>query len=197
MASQKTKDKIVAALIALMRKKPIGQITVKELAYFAGINRSTFYYHFTEVEDVIEHMMETFLANTRAIYTLNDTYTFEQGEGSAKVLAISEAFFNQIYENRDQFRAIVNSSYKQRFYDDLVRIFVEQFRSLPHWWKPEGELVRMRSLERDYWDRSWSHLALGIVEQWLLRDFEESPEEVSNLTLRLLTNVNGFELKAE
>lgn len=32
-----------------MMQKPFEQVSVKELAQAAGVNRSTFYYHFSEV----------------------------------------------------------------------------------------------------------------------------------------------------
>lgn len=40
------KEEIVQALQMLMQKKELDKITVKELIEKAGINRSTYYYHF-------------------------------------------------------------------------------------------------------------------------------------------------------
>lgn len=197
MASRNAKNQIVSALVSLMKRKPVEQISVKELAHVASVNRSTFYYHFSRVEDVLEYMMGLFLDNTRNLTTFRDGYVLCIGEGSEKAMAIADAFYGYVFQNHDLYRAIVGSTYKQRFYDDLVDIFVGQYRNYPHWWRPNGVVERMRSLERGYWDRSWAHLVIGMIEQWLIHDFEETPEELSGLTMRLFANVEGFELRLE
>lgn len=196
MAGKGAKERIVQALVSLMKRKPLDQVTVKELVRAAGVNRSTYYYHFYQVEDVLEYMMESFLENTRTITTYEQGYAWDADEG-VRPRNVSNEFFGHIYRNRDLFEAIVSSPYKQRFYESLIGIFVEQYRRYPHWWRPEGELERMRMRERGYWDRCWSYLAIGAVEQWRSRDYEETPEELAKLVWWLFSNVNGFELRVE
>lgn len=48
----KTKKAIFDALLALIKEKEIGKITVTELAAKAGVDRKTFYHYFKSVEDV-------------------------------------------------------------------------------------------------------------------------------------------------
>ena len=44
------------ALIGLLEKKPIGEISVTELCEAADINRNTFYSHYSTPQDVLSHL---------------------------------------------------------------------------------------------------------------------------------------------
>ena len=47
--SQQTKQALSEALKAMMKKKPLNKITVRELVEDCGVNRKTFYYHFEDI----------------------------------------------------------------------------------------------------------------------------------------------------
>ena len=51
-----TKLLIRRAFLDLLRQKPIQSITVKELCAQAGINRGTFYSHYTDIYDLLGQM---------------------------------------------------------------------------------------------------------------------------------------------
>lgn len=52
--SQITKRAISASLKHLLLQKPLGKITINDIAEDCGINRMTFYYHFKDIYDLIE-----------------------------------------------------------------------------------------------------------------------------------------------
>ena len=52
--SQNTKTMLAETLISLLKKKSISKITVSELVNLCDINRKTFYYHFTDIYDLLE-----------------------------------------------------------------------------------------------------------------------------------------------
>ena len=45
------------ALIQLLEKKDIEYITIKEICNKAGVNRSTFYLHYENINDLVEETM--------------------------------------------------------------------------------------------------------------------------------------------
>lgn len=55
---QFTKSVLKTALLELLHKKPISKISVKELCEKAGLNRSTFYLHYGEPNDVLRDIEE-------------------------------------------------------------------------------------------------------------------------------------------
>lgn len=46
------------ALIALLEKKDLEYITVKEICHQAGVNRSTFYLHYESIAETLDETME-------------------------------------------------------------------------------------------------------------------------------------------
>ena len=46
------------ALIALLEKKDLEYITVKEICHQAGVNRSTFYLHYESIAELLDEAME-------------------------------------------------------------------------------------------------------------------------------------------
>lgn len=52
--SMNTKQMLADALIDLSSKKTFSKITVSEIVDYCNINRKTFYYHFTDIYDLLE-----------------------------------------------------------------------------------------------------------------------------------------------
>lgn len=53
-----TKQQIVDYTLALMEKKPINKITVKDIVSGCGITRNTFYYYFHDIYDVLDSTVD-------------------------------------------------------------------------------------------------------------------------------------------
>lgn len=51
-----TKDAIKKTFMELLNKKPINKITVKDIAQECGINRNSFYYHFSDIPSLLEEI---------------------------------------------------------------------------------------------------------------------------------------------
>lgn len=80
---EKTQKSIKDALITLLEKKEASQITIKELAEYANINRKTFYMHYSSIDDIFDkianEVMEKFLLvsdNYDFFHEQFDAYTF-------------------------------------------------------------------------------------------------------------------------
>ena len=54
MNSRHTKQMLADALISLSNHKPFSKITISELVSCCNINRKTFYYHFSDIYDLLE-----------------------------------------------------------------------------------------------------------------------------------------------
>lgn len=53
-----TKRTLAASLKTFMGKKPLSKITVSEIIADCGVNRKTFYYHFTDIYALLKWMLE-------------------------------------------------------------------------------------------------------------------------------------------
>ena len=57
--SQLTRKAIMKCTLELAGKKSLKKITVKDIADECGITRSTFYYHFSDIYDVLDGVVQT------------------------------------------------------------------------------------------------------------------------------------------
>ena len=51
-----TKKAIQESFLKLLNERPLSQITVKYIVTYCGINRNTFYYHFTDIQKLVEDL---------------------------------------------------------------------------------------------------------------------------------------------
>lgn len=56
--SLNTKQTLVASLKKFMETKPLSKITISEICSDCGMNRKTFYYHFEDIYDMLQWMLE-------------------------------------------------------------------------------------------------------------------------------------------
>ena len=110
---------IVTALGDLLQEKPLEKITVTDVVNRAQINRGTFYAHFTDIPDVVNHLIQqTFSVIQRALT--------EQPRPLSDVPHTLLSLVQQILEeDMPFFRKIMNSSAAALMQDQLVEIVVE------------------------------------------------------------------------
>ena len=58
ITSLQTKKMLSAELKALMEKKALSKITVSEIITNCGVNRKTFYYHFTDIQELLKWTLD-------------------------------------------------------------------------------------------------------------------------------------------
>lgn len=60
---------IQKALADLLQEKPLDKITVTDVVRLAGINRGTFYAHYKDIPEVIQHVIEETFSNIREVFS--------------------------------------------------------------------------------------------------------------------------------
>lgn len=210
------KDKIVQALICLMKKKDINKITIKELVDSAGVNRSTYYYYFYRIQDVIEYMMELFLEKVAYVVTHDEDFILG-GENDEYITSKTEYIYRFILQNKDVFSAIVKSGYKNQFYEKIVEVMEQQYKKYAHYYtlsrsassegaciavcpdeyEKEESIIRMTDKEKQYWDLTSSYAFIGALECWVRREFQEEPEELIYLTYGLSEPARRIQIRVD
>ena len=73
--SHSTKQLLSDTLIQLAAQKPFSKITVSEIVALCDINRKTFYYHFTDLYDLLEWYLNQEIE--KAILSFDSIYNFD------------------------------------------------------------------------------------------------------------------------
>ncbi len=78
-----TRQTLKDILMEELKNKPYNKITVTEICQKADINRSTFYLHYIDMDDLLKDILDDFLSDTSSVldhvlcpYKLNCTYPF-------------------------------------------------------------------------------------------------------------------------
>ena len=123
--NQEGREKLRNALITLLENKTLKEITVKELVEEAGVNRSTYNYHFYSIEDVLEDVIVDFTRGLRESFTLSNVY----GHASKiKGFEVENAVIKYFESKKKCITVLYNAGYWLMFMDRVEKEFENIFR---------------------------------------------------------------------
>ena len=102
----RSKKALSEAFIELLKDKDFKDITITEIVSKAGVNRGTFYKHYSYKEDILTDIQDHFFGNLTAMLEANYQ---DICYSSLKTKPLSEAFFVFIYENKKFFNLAIHS----------------------------------------------------------------------------------------
>lgn len=172
-----TAAKMDEAFLALLDKKDLAYITVKEICAAAGVNRSTFYLHYENIGDLLSesvaHMNRQFLD-----YMARDAEVFVS---KLRTCPLNELYLitpeyltpylNYIKEHKQLFQTAVKNAQTlglDSSYDGLCR----------HVLTPILERYGVPENERAYRMAFYIQGLMAIISEWLAQDCSDSVEHV-------------------
>ena len=111
---QYTKEMFHRALLNLMETKPVNKITVKELCETASLNRGTFYLHYTEPQDILYEIEDSFIEENMSFLT---SYLSPKHDMDPMVL-----MFSNVLKNQDIYRLIIGRGNDTAFQEKLKNL---------------------------------------------------------------------------
>ncbi|MEG1584524.1 MAG: TetR/AcrR family transcriptional regulator C-terminal domain-containing protein [Anaerovorax sp.] len=162
-----TKKAMAETLKTLMARKPINKITVREIASECGFNRQTFYYHFQDVYDLLEWMI-----NQEVVSTIKENDNFLSWQDAGIYL------LRYIQSNEALSLCILHSvgreSLKRFFYKDAFGICIR--------------FIKVAAQGIDVSEQDFLSLAhfysisfASLLEDWVTSGMKKSPEEVIHI----------------
>ncbi len=115
----RSRKMINMALADLLQEKPLDKITVTDVVRRAEINRGTFYAHYTDIPDVIHHVIEETFSHLR-----NEVF-----ESPQQVTEIPHILLQRIQEilneDRDFCQKVMTSSASALMEEELVKLMLD------------------------------------------------------------------------
>ena len=177
-----TKKAISDALLSLLESKPKNKISIKELSEAAGINRKTFYAHYSCIEDVLLEMEDEIVTNISDFvkscvineYGLNP-YLFIQFVHS--IYLSNPAFFETITSERNYH--YIAEKIKHVFKEQILETMnIPDDKMLETNFQIEFYLSDITSVYVE-WQRMGKPCAFEKVTEFLINT---SMEEIKNIT---------------
>ncbi len=168
------------SLLSLLQEYPINKITVSRVCEQADVNRTTFYLYYKDVYDLLEKIEDELYGELGR--------EIEKSGDMLPNIDVLRRIYEIIYKNRDICRVILGKFGDKDFLRKVGSIHRE--RMLQEWKKLSGN-VDETLLE--YLHSFSAYTNIGIMERWISKDFQETPEQLAQLVSRLLTNgVSAF-----
>lgn len=166
------------ALIALLEKKDLEYITVKEICHQAGVNRSTFYLHYESIAELLDETMEMINQRFLSYFPQEEEAVLgdmEHRELNDLVFVTQEyllPYLRFIQDNKKVYRAAfrnpssmqANARYgvlKQRILDPILERF------------------EIPAARRPYYIAYYVEGIAAIVKEWLRHDCGDSVETIA------------------
>lgn len=157
-----TKFMLKKALFELLSERNVNEINVKSLCNKAEINRSTFYLHYKDIEELLKTIKQE---------EVNKFYEFTSSISNNKSMEeVTISYFSYIKNNDYIFRILLNGQHPD---------FEKQFLNA---------LLKIDYQDKDIYERIFSisgHLA--ITKYWIENDYKDSIKDMA----RKVININS------
>lgn len=173
----KSKHAIEQAFIDLLKEEDYSKITITKITEHAGVNRGTFYKHYTYKEDILKEVRQSVLDQFTNI--LETTY-IHLSILELRHQPLDTALFAFVYENRDFFHLALHSigflDFQNQFCDSIKQLLLEQYFSR----------VDLPEKTKNVLCGYISYGFLGILVEWDKTDYQASVEDVTETTRQVL-----------
>ena len=165
-----TKMAIVKAFEELARGKNVDRITVKEITDKCQISRNTFYYHFKDIYDVLEEMLN------QRVEQMIETLELNMQSGNS-VQDTRRAGMRYILDNRELFFNLYQSAGVQE-----VKMYLDKSSSvLGHYLIDRlSEGMNVSERDKDLIISFYQYAHAGMMAEWLEKGMKDDLEERMN-----------------
>ncbi len=154
-----TKVAIMDTFLSLLNDKPFNKITIKEIVTKCGINRNTFYYHFTDIYDLLEKTFD-YKLNSLNLGEIDPNHYHELINTFVRNVAKQKECAMHIYNSVDI--RILAATIHHVIFSALANYFSPTFKKL-HVTKSNQEFILT----------SLTDLIIGVGLEWASKNFDE------------------------
>lgn len=165
--SVKTKRAIREAFLELLKHKSINRISVVEISNRADLGRGTFYLHYKDVYDLMEHLENELISNLEKLYDASFPF-----DNSMNMLKLTDTITEYLESNRETFLLLSRTENGSRILEKLRQFFIKKLLS------DNGDAVTETDTVEAVFIVSG---VLGVLETWLRDGIKTSHKSISEL----------------
>ena len=168
------------ALLALLEKKDLEYITVKEICRQADVNRSTFYLHYETISDLVDETLEMINQRFRSYFPQQEEEilgNMDSREREDLVLVTREyllPYLRFIRDNKKVYRAAFRSP-------SSVQAHTRYKELKQHILDPILERFEIPVSRRSYYMAYYVEGIAAIIKEWLRQDCTDEVEMIADI----------------
>lgn len=168
-----TKMVIKESFLSLIQEKQLDKITIKEICKKADINRTTFYYHYSDLPSLLTEI-ETENAN----HISNLLKFYEKSEKS-----FLDLLLELIYSNQKFYKALYNFNLGSKAINIMLDQLHEQYLE-----KRARSNNPIETVQAQYQYQFVRYGFAGVMRKWLNEGCIESPEKIASVLKAIINN---------
>lgn len=173
-----TKIMLKNAMLDLMQEKPVEKITIKEICERSELNRSTFYLHYNEPNDLLKSIEDEIIENT-------SDYLEKIGAGiNDSAVHYICSFLNYIKENDKLFRTMLIKRENPFFKKKFIKISLEKIISSLNCTADE-------SLKKYIYGYAVNG-CLSVIIEWMESGYKLPEQDIVSLLFNLSKGTLGY-----
>lgn len=170
----KSKESLMNALVNLLSKKKLEDLTISEICQEADVNRNTFYSHYTSIRELFEEMRGKYLESL-----LSSTKVFDEPSDSA--LKSLTTILDKMKDKGELTRIVFSEANASNFLNNILKFYF-----------PQTIIHNHRS---NYFSLEECHsFIIGgisyIIIQWIENGFQESPKFLARKINNFIEEIN-------
>ncbi|MDI9491204.1 MAG: TetR/AcrR family transcriptional regulator [Clostridiaceae bacterium] len=181
----RTKKALHKSLSNKLKYKKLKQISVSEITDQANINRSTFYLHYSNLDDLYleieEYLYEQYQEKLKEFQAKIDFMKIDQQSLETEEAELLKQTFAFLQINKEYSAVILEESSANSFLNKIVKQGEKVYLL-----KQKTKLAPSDKVETKYSYTFTSNGLVAVIKQWLADGMIESPEEMSKLAYKLL-----------
>ena len=160
------------ALLQLLEKKDFAFISVKEICQKAGVNRSTFYLHYENTNDLLEETIVRLNERFVSSFPMDLINTFK-----GRILTSKEfltPYLNFVNENKRVYKLI----HRKPNLFSADKAFKKMYKDI---FDPALDTFNVDEKEKKYVFEFYTKGSLGIIQKWVEEDCKDDIDFIVNL----------------
>ncbi|SES05746.1 TetR/AcrR family transcriptional regulator [Salisediminibacterium halotolerans] len=174
---RKSKHLLKQSLVTCLKTKPLDRITVSELVRSADLNRSTFYQHFTNLDELYDELVRDTM--NELIRSYREPYLTSRRFDISELTASSVRIFEHVYEYGDFYSVIIDTP----AFTDFRSQITELIRGLI-----SDELLSEppKNLDANMYAGYHAHAITGLITDWVDAGFDRTPDYMNEQLLTII-----------
>ena len=164
---QKTKERLKSTLLTLLKEKGIDRISISEICRASGINRNTFYQHYSDIRDLLSEVEGEFMESLFSFLTIN-------GDSIKSVRDIMTLLLETIKQNQDMCLLLFSDNGDKNFLRNILMFALPS--AVDNWVKELGMNEKDATVLYYYVMGG----AVNVIELWMKDKLSATLDEVAD-----------------
>lgn len=174
---RRTQRMLKQGLATLMLEKEFNAITVRDITDYMDLNRGTFYLHYTDTYDLLQHLENDTLSDVQEMIDKHKT-----NSQAKTLLPIFEPILNYIIENKQICRSLMTNTACGDFIRKVYDLIYQNGVDLIHAHFPNADANKF-----EYLFSFVTYGLIGLIKQSFDNNMETAKEEILYMADTMVT----------